>query len=109
MKPNTLKTTSSCIAGFALALAFFSGPMRAQERPSSPARYTVIDLGPVGPPPGQPFVLTTDDFVSGEVVVTGGGAAGQRYTAGAPPGEWTPVRSPAVAACRTLSSGKGVR
>src|SRR5208283_4568082 len=37
-----------------------------------PIRYSVTDLGPVGPPPGQPFVLTTNGFVSGQVILTEG-------------------------------------
>jgi probable HAF family extracellular repeat protein len=53
-----------------LALALFSGRVGAQEQQPGPVRYSVTDLGPVGPPPGQPFVLSANGFVSGEVIVT---------------------------------------
>jgi len=52
-------------------LALFSGLTYAQEQ-NPPVRYTVTDLGPVGPPPGQPFVLSRDGFVSGQVIVPDG-------------------------------------
>src|ERR1700675_1415690 len=70
MKRSTLKTTLSRIAPFALSLAVFGGPVLGQE--PGPIRYSVTDLGPVGPPPGQPFVLTTNGFVSGQVILTDG-------------------------------------
>jgi len=70
MKRSTLKTTLSRIAPFALSLAVFGGPILGQE--PGPIRYSVTDLGPVGPPPGQPFVLTTNGFVSGQVILTDG-------------------------------------
>jgi probable HAF family extracellular repeat protein len=78
MKTSAWKTRSSCFAGFALALTCLSGPGRAQEksdlrlegRPLT--RYIVTDLGPIGPPPAQPFALSASGFVSGEVVLAGG-------------------------------------
>jgi len=70
MKRSTLKTTLSRIAPFALSLAVFGGPVLGQE--PVPVRYSVTDLGPVGPPPGQPFVLATNGFVSGQVILTDG-------------------------------------
>lgn len=68
MKRSTLKTTLSRIAPFAVSLAVFGGPVLGQE--PGPLRYSVTDLGPVGSPPGQPFVLTTNGFVSGQVILT---------------------------------------
>jgi hypothetical protein len=35
-----------------------------------PARYTVTDLGPVGGPPGQPFVIKDNGLISGAAAVT---------------------------------------
>jgi probable HAF family extracellular repeat protein len=70
MKRSTLKTTLSRIATFALSLAVFGGPVLGQEQ--GPIRYSITDLGPVGPPPGQPFVITTNGFVSGQVSLTAG-------------------------------------
>jgi probable HAF family extracellular repeat protein len=70
MKRSTLKKTLSRIAQFALGLALFGGPVWGQE--PVPIRYSVTDLGPVGPPPGQPFVVTTNGFVSGQVILTDG-------------------------------------
>lgn len=78
MKTNDCKTTSSRIAGFALACALMSAPVWSQEKPalllegSQPTRYIVTDLGPIGQNPGQPFVVSGDGFVSGVVVVPGG-------------------------------------
>src|SRR5579864_715768 len=78
MKSTVCKRRLSRIAGFALALAFFGAPTWAQETSDSrlegprPTRYIVTDLGPLGPAPGQPFVVSGDDFVSGEVVVASG-------------------------------------
>jgi hypothetical protein len=38
----------------ALALAPVAGSICALAQPADSPRYTVVDLGPVGPPPGQP-------------------------------------------------------
>jgi probable HAF family extracellular repeat protein len=70
MKRSSLKTTLSRIAPFALSLAVLGGPVMGQE--PGPIRYSVTDLGPVGPPPGQPFVVATNGFVSGQVILTDG-------------------------------------
>jgi probable HAF family extracellular repeat protein len=78
MKTSAWKTKSSCIVGFALAFTFLSGLARAQEksdlRLKGPrlTRYIVTDLGPIGPPPAQPFAVSASGFVSGEVVLAGG-------------------------------------
>jgi hypothetical protein len=78
MKTSAWKTKSSCIAGFALALTCLSEPSRAQEksdlRLEGPplTRYIVTDLGPIGPPPAQPFALSASGFVSGEAVLARG-------------------------------------
>src|ERR1700688_3101189 len=53
-------------------------------------RYTVTDLGPVGPPPGQPYVITNNGLVSGASAVPEGTMhavlwyKGQKIDIGAP-------------------------
>lgn len=47
-------------------------PVNAQLQLTSPASYTIRDLGPVGGPPGQPFVLKNDGLVSGSAAVASG-------------------------------------
>jgi probable HAF family extracellular repeat protein len=44
----------------------------AQAKLPGHVRYTVIDLGPVGPPPGQAFSITQNTLVSGAAAVPGG-------------------------------------
>jgi len=76
MKPSISSTKSFHILRIGLALAVLAAPVWAQEQTAAqqdnpkPSHYIVTDLGPVGPPPGQPFVVTTNDFVSGEVILT---------------------------------------
>lgn len=50
-----------------------SGSAWAQLQPA-PTRYSVTDLGPVGPPPGQPFVVNANGFVSGQVILAESGS-----------------------------------
>jgi probable HAF family extracellular repeat protein len=66
MKSRLLLTQS--LPGLLILLTMSAGittPAQAQN----PPRYTVTDLGPVGPPPGQPFVISGNGLVSGEVVL----------------------------------------
>ena len=70
MRLNTPKTMLFGIALFALCFAVFAGAAWAQG--PRPVRYVVRDLGSVGPPPGQPFVLSTNGFVAGQVILTEG-------------------------------------
>lgn len=78
MKLNTSRVKSFRIVGLGLAFAIFAASGWAQENSTSqekrtdPVRYTVIDLGPLGPPPGQPFVITNNGLVSGDVVLADG-------------------------------------
>lgn len=58
---------------FALCFAVCSGPAWAQQ--PAPTRYSVADLGPVGPPPGQPFVVNANGFVSGQVILAEGASS----------------------------------
>jgi probable HAF family extracellular repeat protein len=81
MNTNFLKT-SIAVGGM---LAMFAGVAWAQEQEPSPVRYTVIDLGVVGPSfasPGQPFVITNDGLVSGEVVLPSGPSQAVLYYKG---------------------------
>ena len=50
----------TAVAGFACA----------QQQNSSPVRYTVTDLGLVGGPPGQPFVIKDNGLISEGVAVS---------------------------------------
>jgi len=70
MRTKTFKI--SIAAGILFAL--FASLARAQEQ-NSPARYTVTDLGPVGLYPGQPFVISTNGFVSGQAILTDGASS----------------------------------
>lgn len=56
---------------FALCFAVCSGPAWPQQQPA-PTRYSITDLGPVGPAPGQPFVVNANGFVSGQVILAEG-------------------------------------
>jgi probable HAF family extracellular repeat protein len=59
------------LARLSLALATLAAPVFALAQ-STPLKYTVVDLGPVGPSwsQGQPFTITADGLVSGETVLT---------------------------------------
>src|SRR5258707_2866021 len=59
------------IASLSVTLAVFASPLWAQQVPRL-TRYTVKDLGPVGGPPGQPFVVKNDGLVSGSAAVASG-------------------------------------
>ncbi len=69
MKLNILRAKSHCMARMGLALAVIAMPVSAQQQNPVPARYTVTDLGPA---PGQPFVLTSNGLVSGQVILPNG-------------------------------------
>ena len=68
MKSIELASRWSRIARLSVALAFVAAPICI---PAQTARYTVIDLGPVGPSTseGQPFTISNRGVVSGEVVL----------------------------------------
>ena len=53
-------------------LASSTIPVRLAAQAFSPVRYTVTDLGPVGPVEGQPFVITANGYVAGLAVVPRG-------------------------------------
>jgi probable HAF family extracellular repeat protein len=54
-----------------LALAALAAPVCALAQSTSFPKYTIVDLGPVGPSwsQGQPFVVSGNGLVSGEMVV----------------------------------------
>ena len=61
----------SRIARLSLALAALAAPVCTLAQPSNSPKYTIVDLGPVGPSTsqGQPFVITGNGLISGERVV----------------------------------------
>ena len=72
MRRNISKAMLLCAGSAGLAIALFSGRVWAQEQNPQPAHYVVTDLGPIGPPPGQPFVVSGNGFVSGQVILSDG-------------------------------------
>jgi hypothetical protein len=57
------------IARFSLALVTVAGSICALAQTSGSPQYNVVDLGPVGAPPGQPYSITGHGLVSGEIVL----------------------------------------
>ncbi len=57
-------------AGLFAASTIHAQSMRALDPNQVSARYTVTDLGVVGGPPAQPFVITNNSLISGGVAVT---------------------------------------
>jgi probable HAF family extracellular repeat protein len=53
----------------ALALVPLAGSMGAAAESADSPQYTVVDLGIVGPPPGQPYTITGPGLISGEIVL----------------------------------------
>jgi probable HAF family extracellular repeat protein len=74
MSTKTLKI--SIVAGGLVGLlgSFSLAQQKSDFRSEGPqlTRYIVTDLGPIGPPPAQPFAVSDSGFVSGEVVIAGG-------------------------------------
>ena len=62
---------SLCSASLLAALAL-PDALTAQQPLSAPGRYSVTDLGVVGPEPGQPFSVTQDGLVSGNALTKEG-------------------------------------
>lgn len=61
------------ITGTALfAVLALPGQIQAQGEDPHRVRYTIIDLGKVGQPPGQPYAITNNGLVSGAAVISGG-------------------------------------
>jgi probable HAF family extracellular repeat protein len=59
------------LARLSLALATLAAPVCALAQSTNSPRYTVVDLGPVGPSwsQGQPFTISGNGLVSGETVL----------------------------------------
>jgi hypothetical protein len=49
-----------------------TGSMLAMLAVAETPRYTITDLGPVGGPPGQPFVIKNNGLISGAAAIAGG-------------------------------------
>ena len=54
----------------AWALVTVAGSMGALAQASNSPQYTVVDLGLVGPSPGQPYTITGPGLISGEIVLS---------------------------------------
>lgn len=61
----------SRIARLSLALATLAAPVCTLAQTTNAPKYTIVDLGPVGPSwsQGQPFVVSGSGLVSGEMVL----------------------------------------
>lgn len=61
----------SRVARLSIALATVAGPVCTLATAANPPKYTIVDLGPVGPSSsqGQPFTVSGRGLVSGEIVV----------------------------------------
>ena len=59
------------LARLSLALATLAAPVCALAQSTDFPRYTIVDLGPVGPSwsQGQPFTVSGNGLVSGETVL----------------------------------------
>ncbi|WP_353072030.1 hypothetical protein [Tunturiibacter gelidiferens] len=68
-----------CLARLSLVLATLAVPVCAQAQFTETLRYTIIDLGPVGPSSsqGQPFTINRRGMVSGETVLANPGNTGE--------------------------------
>jgi probable HAF family extracellular repeat protein len=64
MKGNTLRFPSAAVLAVALAASTLAWA-------EDPITYTIRDLGVVGAVPGQPFQISKDGFISGDVVSNG--------------------------------------
>jgi probable HAF family extracellular repeat protein len=96
MKLDTSRIKSLHIVGLGLAFATLTGPVWAQQQSATqgkdvaPARYTVVDLGVVGGPPGLPTVLRNNGLISGAAATPGGRMhavlwyEGQKFDIGTP-------------------------
>jgi probable HAF family extracellular repeat protein len=69
MKRIPFATKWPRIARFSLALVTVAGSICTLAQTSGSPQYNVVDLGPVGAPPGQPYSITGHGLVSGEIVL----------------------------------------
>jgi probable HAF family extracellular repeat protein len=67
------------LARLSLALATLAGPVCALAQSTDSQRYTIVDLGPVGPSSsqGQPFTVSGNGLVSGETVIANPSNSGE--------------------------------
>jgi probable HAF family extracellular repeat protein len=55
---------SAGAAALGIGLLLLLAPVSISAQSGNFQRYRVVDLGPVGPPPGQPFYVTNNGFVA---------------------------------------------
>jgi probable HAF family extracellular repeat protein len=55
-----------------IATSIAAGSLLAMLAIAQTPRYTITDLGPVGGPPGQPFVIRNNGLISGAAAIPGG-------------------------------------
>jgi probable HAF family extracellular repeat protein len=78
MKLNRLKKKSFRIAHFGLPIALLAGSASAQKQSATqvtqgaPIRYSVIDLGQVGQPPAQPYLIRNNGLIAGAATTPDG-------------------------------------
>jgi hypothetical protein len=71
MKSIELAPKRPHLARLSLVLATLVAPVCALAQSTESPRYTIVDLGPVGPSwsQGQPFTVSGNGLVSGETVL----------------------------------------
>src|SRR5579863_10288886 len=71
MKRTQFTWKWSRIARLSLPLAALAAPVCTLAQNTNAPKYTIVDLGPVGPSwsQGQPFVVNGSGLVSGEMVL----------------------------------------
>ncbi len=59
-------------AALSVALGIPIAAIAQEHAPAQNTRYTIVDLGPVGGPPGQPFVINNVDLAAGAAAAANG-------------------------------------
>ncbi len=75
MKPTAMTriTTATLLATLAIPAQIIAQEQSAtQEEMSERVRYTIVDLGKVGGPPGQPYVIANNGLIAGAAAIPDG-------------------------------------
>jgi probable HAF family extracellular repeat protein len=78
MKVNSLRVKSFRIVSIGLPIVLLAGSAWAQEqsavqaKAAAPAHYAVVDLGVVGQPPAQPYLIRNNGLISGAATAPDG-------------------------------------